>query len=397
MVPLIGLVLGVAVLQPSDVPKLDVPAAIRALETQQVYQAPGVVTHIDLSLVAREMKPDTKLLIAPFATGYKDEKHYDEHYDKVYEPLKKWADSKKVRLITVEGLYTRWGPSNPTELRQQTSYMDITGPVLASIRDGNRTPVGQAYPAYEVRTPTPSQVADLAGKLRQNPVYNAPDRADKFTLPTQSIKDKTGFTVRVAALPALKPGEPFVDYAPALAKEFPDDIVLVGQGYWTEAAGKDQQLVDSARNYAFGRYEIGTFSKGGTIDGRVGTIVTRLSELSRRKPFGRPQPETYDPAATIARYTPLAWGGSAVILGGGALAGFALRHRRRRQREEAALLQAKAKAYARISELGTALVDDRKPAAAERYTTARDLFEQAHTAEAMTEVERIAEEGLALL
>ncbi|WP_083752967.1 hypothetical protein [Actinosynnema sp. ALI-1.44] len=393
MVPLIGLVLGVAALQPADVPKLDVPAAIRALETQQVYRAPGVVTHIDVDVVKREMGPDTKLLIAPFEQGYKDE----EHYEQVSEPLKKWADARKVRLITVEGLYTRWGPSTLPELRQQTAYMDITGPALASVREINRVPVGRAYPAYQVLAPTQAQVTDLAGKLRQDRVYNAPGRADRFTLSTKTIQQKTGLTIRVAALPALNPGEPFVDYAPALAREFPDDIVLVAQGYWVEVAGKDKERIDSARNYAFGRYEIGTFSKGGTVDGRVATILTRLDELSRRKPFGRPQPETYDPARTIARYTPLAWGGSAVVLGGGALTGFALRRRRRQQREEAALRKAKAKAYARISELGTAVAGHGSPEAAERYTTARDLFEQAHTAEAMAEVERIADEGLALL
>ncbi|CAM4131440.1 hypothetical protein KIPE111705_41990 [Kibdelosporangium persicum] len=392
MVPLIGLVVGLAVLQPSDVPKLDVPAATGALETQQVYQAPGVVTHIDLPVVTKEMAPDTKLLIAPFSS-YKD----DERHDKVYEPLRKWAESRKVRLITVEGLYTRRGPSNVTELRQQTAYMDITGPALASVREVNKVPAGQVYPAYEVRTPTPAQLADLAGKLRQNRIHNAPDRADKFTLSPSAIQEKTGFTVRVAALPALKPGEPFVDYAPALAREFPDDIVLVAQGYWIEVAGKDRERLESARNYAFGRYEIGTFLKGGTVDGRVATILTRLDELSRRKPFGRPQPETYDPAATITRYTPLAWGGSAVVLGGGALAGFAVRGRKRRQREEAELWKAKAKAYAKISALGTALMDSGDLAAAERYTTARDLFEQARTAEAMAEVERIADEGLELL
>ncbi|ALG13725.1 hypothetical protein [Kibdelosporangium phytohabitans] len=393
MVPLIGLAIGAALLQPADVPKLDVPAAIRALETQQVHQAPGAVANIDLDVVRREMAPDTKLLIAPFERGYKD----DEHYEQVSVPLKKWADAKKVRLITVEGLYTRWGPSNLTELRQQTAYMDITGPALASVREINRVPVGQAYPAYQVLAPTSAQVADLAGKLRQNPVHNAPDRADKFTLSPRTIQEKTGFTIRVAALPALRPGEPFVDYAPALAAQFPDDIVLVAQGYWVEVAGKDKERVDSARNYAFGRYEIGTFSKGGTIDGRVATIITRLDELSRSKPFGRPQPETYDPARTIARYTPLAWGGSAVVLGGGALAGFALRRKRRQQAADAALLKAKAKAYARISELGAALTEQAPTAAAERYTTARDLFEQAHTAEAMAEVERIADEGLAAL
>ena len=346
------------------------------------------------------MAPDTKLLIAPFIEPYEAGNNYptdDDHLKQVYRPLQDWAARRKVQLVTVEGLYTSYGPSTLTELREQAAYMDITGPVLAAVRKAKGVPIGETYPAYQVRPPTAAQLADLAGKLRQNPIYNAPGRQDQFTLSTKSIQEKTGLTVRVAALPPLRPGEPFVDYAPALAREFPDDIVLVAQGYWMEAAGKDQERVTSARNYASGRYEIGTFEQGGTVNGRVASIVLRVDELSHHKPFGRPQPQTYDPQTTITRYTPWAWGGSAVVLGGGALAGFGVRRRRRQRAEQAAPHKAKAEAYAKISELGTALLDKQTPAAAERYSTARDMFEQAHTAAAMAEVERIAVEGLGLL
>jgi hypothetical protein len=401
VVPLIGLLLGVlAGAPPPDVPALDVPAAIRALETQQVYVAPGVVTTIDLDKVRGEMSPGTRLLVAPFTEPFGEGANYptsEDHYDKVYEPLRKWAQDKKVRLVTVEGLYTAWGPSTLSELREQTAYMDVTGPALAAVRDAKGAKAGDTYPAYQVLPPTSAQVAEMAAHLRQNPVYNAPGRTDPCTVSPQVVKAKLGLSVKIVALPPLRPGEPFVDYAPALAREFPDDIVLVAQGYWTEIAGKDQERLASARNYAFGRFEIGTFQQGGTLDGRIGSIVTRIDELSHHKPFGRPQPRTYDPAETITRYTPWAWGGSAVVLGGGALAAFGLRRLRRRRAEEAALHKAKAEAYARISELGTKLIDHPDPEVAERYSTARDLYDQAHTAAAMVQVARIAEEGLALL
>ncbi|TCO65534.1 hypothetical protein [Actinocrispum wychmicini] len=400
MIDLLGLLLAPAQ-RPAHVPRLDVPAAIKVLETQQVYQAPGVVVNIDMAKVSAELSADTKVLIAPFTEPFKDGNNYpkyDDHLNQVHQPLKAWADSRKVRLITVEGLSTSYGPADLTELREIAAYMDITGPVLSAARNAKGVPVGDTVPHYQVVAPTAAQLADMAGKLRQDPVYNAPGRDDKFPAESwQLVKDKTGFTMRVAALPPLKPGEPFVDYAPALAKEFPDDIVLVAQGYWVEIAGKDQELLSSARNYASGRYEMGTFQQGGTIDGRVGSIMLRFHDLSRRKPFGRPQPQTYDPQTTITKYTPWAWGASALVLGGGALAGFGLRRRRQHQVERAAMHKAKAEAYAKISELGTALLDHQTPEAAERYSTARDMFEQAETAVAMAEVERIADEGLELL
>jgi hypothetical protein len=401
VVPLIGLLLGVLhTAPPADLPKLDVPAAIRALETQQVYQAPGVSVAIDLAAVQREMAPNTKLLIAPFTEPFKAGNNYangDAHYKDVYLPLLKWAQDKKVELVTVEGLETSYGPSSLSELREQTAYMDVTGPTLAAVRKAKKAPIGDTYPVYAVREPTSGQLADLVGKLRQAPIHNAPGRDDQFTLSVKAIKDQTGLSLRVVALPPLRPGEPFVDYAPALAKEFPDDVVVVAQGYWAEIAGKDPERLASARNYAFGRFEYGTFQQGGSIDNRVRTIVQRIDELSRRKPFGRPQPKTYDPAETITRYTPWAWGASAFVLGGGALTGWGLRRFRRNQTERAALHKATVQAYAKISELGTALLEHQTPAAAERFSTARDLFEQAKTAEAMAEVEKIAVEGLASL
>jgi hypothetical protein len=86
-------------------PPLDVPAAIHALESQQVYRAPGTVTNLDLAAVQRELTPEIRILIAPFTGDYQG----DAHYQNVYQPLKNWAEAKGVELITVEGLYTTFG------------------------------------------------------------------------------------------------------------------------------------------------------------------------------------------------------------------------------------------------------------------------------------------------
>jgi hypothetical protein len=73
--------------------------------------------------------------------------------------------------------------------------------------------------------------------------------------------------------------------------------------------------------------------------------------------------------------------------------------RTRRGREEAQSFRlARAWAYVRIEKLGACLLEVERAdsRAAERYGTARTLFEQARTAEAMAEVRRVADEGLEL-
>ncbi|WP_143230598.1 hypothetical protein [Actinosynnema sp. ALI-1.44] len=380
MVPLIGLALGLAVLQPPSPPgKLDVAAAISALETQPVYRAPGAVADVDVAAVTREMKPNMRLVIAPFATN-------DWQYvDNVYKPLQKWGDSKGIRVITVTGLLGWRQPPGVTQLRQQTAYMDLTGPTLSWIREEAKAPIGEAWPSYRVIPPTADQVADLAEKLRRDPVHNAEGLTDRVT--------RSYGSTRVVVLPPLKAGEPFVDYAPALAKEFPDDIVLVAQGYWVEVAGEDQDRLVAARNYVYAESERGFMFEGSTVGSRVDRVLSRIAELNHRKPFGAPPAAPRGLAQRIADYAPGVMGGAAVILGAGALASALTRRRRRRRADEAALRMAKATAYARITELAAALDLITRPDAADQYARARDHFAQGRVAEA----ERAAEKGLALL
>nr|WP_157529206.1 hypothetical protein [Kibdelosporangium sp. MJ126-NF4] len=397
MISVLGLAVGLAVLQPIDAPpapRLDVPAAIAALETHQVYQAPGTETNVDVAAVTRELAPDMKLLIAPFA-GPTPSLEYEKQ---VTKPLDDWARSRSVRLITVDGLHLDnvGGPENLAELRQVTAYMDVTGPALESVRYMKDTARhdSRLYPTHPTSAPTSDQVANLVAKLRQNPVYNAPDRSDRATTPVAAIRQKYGFSLRVVALPALKPGEPFVEYAPALAKEFPDDIVLVAQGHWIDIAGKDQQRLESARNYTMNHDRRVTLFRGTTVDRVVRKLTGRLGDLGRHKPLGDPQPQAFDLGRTLVGSTPLLWGGSAAILGGGVLvSGLVLL--RRRRRAVTALRTARARAQAAISELGAVLEESPRADATERHVTASELFEQATTAAAMAEAERVADEGLA--
>lgn len=384
VVPLIGLAVGLATLHPAVAPPpLDVPAAISVLETRQVHLAPGAVATIDVAAVTRELKPDRRVVVAPFARRSPD------YLEDVYKPLEKWGKPKGVRVITVTGLYVWSRPANLTELRQQTAYMDVTGPVLRELRGGTEP----SYPAYAVVAPTREQVDDLAGKLRRNPVHNAEGLADRFTQSAETIQRRLGTPVRVAVLPVLKPGAPFVDYAPALAKEFPGEIVMVANGYWVAVAGEDQDRLDSARNYVYAENQDDSFFTGTTVDRRIGTIVQRLAELGGTKPLAAPRPPPRDLAQTIAHCTPPLLGGSAVLLVVGAVAGVVSGRRRRRRVALAEARKVKALAYARISELAAALTLVPRPEAADRYARARELFDQARVAEA----DRVAAEGLALL
>jgi len=101
----------------------------------------------------------------------------------------------------------------------------------------------------------------------------------------------------------------------------------------------------------------------------------------------------------VSALTPWVLIGSAVVIGGAGV----LRHRRRAEAAELELRAETASAMAVIGDLGARVLtaeeggEPADPAVVERHTTARLLYDQAHTSVAMAEVRRVAEEGLALL
>jgi hypothetical protein len=391
-------------------PKLDVPAATAALKSTPIYRAPGAVAKFDEARVRSELTDGIRVLVAPYTGEYANGNNYatsDEHLDQVYNPLNEWAEDNKLKLIKVEGLFismtggTAVGPSNIPELRQYTAYQDVTASLLALIRLAKGMPADQAkqvnYEMDPVVAPTETQVATMAERLRQNPIYNDPARVDRVTLSPNVIKDKAGFGVRIAALPAPNRGQPVVDYAPALGKLFPDDVVMVATGGWLDIAAPEQDKAISARNYAFGRYEIGTFQKGGTVDGRISSVVIRLQLLIKDKPFGRPLPEAFDLRKKISDLAPWVLLGSAAIIAVASVVAYRIRKARRAEADEMTLRVATAETHAEITGLGEALLESPNADAAERYATAQTLFDQAHTAEAMREVAAVARAGQRML
>ncbi len=401
---------------PASPPKLDVETALEVLETEQIHRAPGAVAYFDEELIRGELTADMRILVAPFTGRYSEDGNYadsDEHHEQVYEPLQDWAEDRDLTLIRVEGLLTSSSqgvsavPSDLDELRQQLGQYDVTEAVWTLVHHAKESDTesgasGESresgYAPVELVDPTPSRTAELVEHLRKDRVYNAVGRQDPFQGSFDLIRESTGFTLRVAAFPPVRPGEPMVDYAPALAEHFPDDVILVAYGDWLEIAGPHPVALTSARNYAYGRYRQGPYRAGMVLDDRVGTVLKRADELLTQHPFSRPQPQTLN--QLIAELAPWLLGGSALVIGCVPLAKEFGRRIRGAREEQQAFLLAKARAFATVAELGEELLargNDPAPyvaSAAERHATATALYDRATTSAAMKEVHAVADKGL---
>jgi hypothetical protein len=405
---LVFLVAPRAAAEPARPPKLDVQAAMKALTTQQVYRAPGAVAQYDGQQVAKALGNDIKLLVEPYTGTYEKGNNYptdDDYITQVYTPLTDWVEDHHVKLIDVTGLYVRaigggggaFGPSDLAEARTLSAYNDVTSSLMGLIgylRTGATH--YESPPAPPMVPPTPSQLDPVATALRADPVYNAAGSGSPIGVKTpDQLRQLTGFSVRIAAFPPVPLGQPLVDYAPALAKAFPGDEIAVTYGVWTEVAGPNQQVLRSARDYAYGRYETATSEQGVDMNNRVYTILQRTYDLVRRHPFSQPEPPPYDLQQQISAVAPWVLLGSAVIIGGGALAVWLRRRAEAERAEKVALRRESARAMAAIAALSGRVLRDDQPSAAgaERLATANTMFEQARTPQAMVQVRKIAEQG----
>jgi hypothetical protein len=411
-----------AVAQPQErPPKLDVQQAVRELADQRIYRAPGAVATFDEDRVLAALGDDTWLVVAPYTGRIEEGNNYadgDAHDKEVGEPLREWAEKNDRNLILVEGIsVSTYGDagimasaSNIPELRQITAYLDVTIPVIFAARffDDEETAADFDGPLIEPVKPTKAQVDDLVAHLRTGRVYNAPGRDDPIDPRMAQVAEEYGIDVRIAAFPVPDRGEPIVDYAPELLKRFPGEVVMVATGRWLDVAAREQSKAESARDYAYGRFEIGSFRQGSLMQDRVGTVLERLQSLLRDTAYGRPQPQPqprpqpYDVRQTINTLTPWVLLGSALVLGGVGLYSWRRGQADRADAERRAMRRESARAMAKIGALGALLLaaDERgetpNPAAAERHATARHLYDEALTAKAMAEVAAIAEEGLAV-
>ena len=282
-------------------PKLDVEAALAALETEQIYRAPGAVAYLDEKAHPR-----------------RTHRRHAGSRRAVHRSVRGGGPLRQFRGIPCTGVQAaaglgrgqRPGPDQgrgpagvvqqgcfgrgersgraaaaPWPIRRHELGVDA-GAARQRLRHRRRTApshagMGRSDPAADGRTGR-AATADR--------VYNAPGREDPFQGSLDLIRESTGFTLRVVAFPPVEPGEPMVDYAPALAEHFPDDVILVAYGDWLEIAGPHPVALSSARNYAYGRYQQGPYRAGMVLDDRIGTVLSRADELLTQHPFGRPQP-----------------------------------------------------------------------------------------------------------
>jgi hypothetical protein len=390
-------------------PKLDLHAAEAALATHQIYRAPGAVAAYDEAKVAAALGPSMKLLVEPFTGEFGKGQNYatdDQYVAEVYSPLEDWATDHHVQLLDVTGLSVTtiggdaFGPSTLAEVRGETAYLDVTSSLLGMINYlRTKATHFDDLPSPPIVPPTPAQLAALTSRLRVARVYNAPDRTDPVRLPASEVARTFGAPVRVAALAPLRPGQPMVDYAPALAKQFPGEDVFVSYGDWLDVAGPHQAAMESARNYAYGRFLDATLSQGVNMANRIGTVLKRTDELVRKHPFARPLPTPFDLQHRISALAPWVLVGSAVLLAAGPLLGWQRRRLRAAHAEHLALRRESALAAAAIADLDERVLraDPVPEDAAERQATARQLFDQATTADAMREVRAVAEQGEAAM
>lgn len=418
----LGFAAAPAAAQPAG--RLDVEPIIAALDGgERIVRAPGTVARFDEVRVRVQLGPIVRVVVLPYIDydAFEDVNGETQYYDLVRQPILDWALAHDVPLVLVEGVdlsllnrprsFHDELPADLDELRDTASTRDVTERLLVLTRLGSGA-LQEIAEDVEVAHPapvpaSPELVAEVAATLGEGRIHNAPGRADPIEgwVPEEA-KEEFDLTVRIAAFPVLEPGQPVVDYITPLGQAFPDDVVLVLHGDWVDIAAPDQNKALAARAFAYGKADLSLFSAGGGANSMLSQLIERFALLTAETSWGFPQPAPqprpvpFDVARTISDLAPWVLVGSAVVLGGAG----ALRHRNRLRAEaaaeEVALRAESASTMAAISDLGARVLTAGErvdPAAAERHATARLLYDQALTSEAMVQVRRAAEEGLEIL
>lgn len=388
---------------------------------EQLIRAPGTIARFDEARVREELGEDVRLVVLPEVDYdlYPSVGDNNQYHEIVVRPILDWALDRQVPVVAVTGLDVTMfaGPSTldhrlPAdfdELRTTTAYRDITERLIVFARLGNGL-APEAAEDVEITHPapvpaSPERVAELVAALRAHPVYNAPGRTDPIDdWVVETSRSENGLGLRVAAFPFIEPGQPVVDYATPLGAAFPDDVVLVLHGDWLDIVAPDQDKALAARAFAYGDADLSLLN-GGSSQSLLRDTVKRLDLLLTETAWGFPQPPPqpravpFDVQRAVSALAPWVLVGSAVVIGGAGV----LRHRRRAEAAEVELRAETAAAMAVIGDLGARVLAAEEggaptdAAVVERHTTARLLYDQAHTSVAMAEVRRVAEEGLALL
>ncbi|MGA8112810.1 MAG: hypothetical protein WCA46_04000, partial [Actinocatenispora sp.] len=293
----------------ADPTHLDVHAAIRALGSEQIHAAPGAPARLDRERVGRAIAGSKiHVLLAPFP-DVSSESH--TYYDRVYAPLADWARGGR-EVILVTGLQVNMVSSGevvPTDLpeaRQRLERFDVTSGVMFAVRylrDG----VERSDDWAARQGPAdPAEVRRWVAALRHEPVHSAPGAV--VTVDPHADWDRLGgHHVRIAVLPPVDPDAPTPALLPALAKAFPDDIVIVVRGRWFDAAGPlPAATIGQAHDYAISLTSSYELRQNFPYDAVLRPFLRRVTLLAAGEPYNRPllRPTRLDVGAVVTRTAP---------------------------------------------------------------------------------------------
>jgi hypothetical protein len=235
-------------------PEFDVDQVIAQLRNEQVVRLPGATATLDVARV----QSNERVLVGPPIGAAPDA----ELWVDTLHPVRLWAKDSGVQLTIVRGLWVERGlpgesfttVDEPT-LRRWLAYQDVTAAVLRT-----------TFPGPEV---VPATTAQLDG------------------LPVTVVRPG----VRLVTLPALAPGDPFVDYASGLARRFPGELVAVAYGHWLEFAGPGADRAEYERDIVYGE----SFLDRLPVTEQIAGVLDRMDQPSEpvaRPVFGSPPQET---------------------------------------------------------------------------------------------------------
>ncbi|MGH3757609.1 hypothetical protein [Actinophytocola sp.] len=403
--------------QPAPAPEpVDVAALAEALRADPVQVLPGAMAKVDTDRLESEVdateptdrdgneKSAVYVVLAPAASTLS--------FDELGAELGQDAEVIIVRGLRVElrswDAYVRgrfaWGAdgllarqvNNRAEQTVLATY-DVTGPVIETLL-AMRNDRWPDYPDRPESGSLDQSTEDaMIAALRRDRVYVDPDVAASGAQrwdPFEGRPPQGPVGYRIAYLPAVDE-VPVVRYM--LAKEFPDDVVVVVNGHWVAAQGPGSSPdIGSAEVRARG-----AVAPSKRMDEpyppashAVATFFDRLTEL---------RGGTLSPPSAVGGLVG-SWGFAAAGAGIAVLSIMTawLARRRRTAIAEKAFRTGMATAVGDLARLAAIVERDggpnarRRAEAAERYATARDLVEQAGTPGELDAAREVIVDGLTL-
>ena len=333
-------------------------AAVAHAVGGQIVRMPGAQTYLDASVVSAATRGSNLLVVVTPPTPLGAVQTTRARDNTAQES---WANPRKLRLIMVHGqevylpyasdqdLLAATTPGSGLPMREGMRTADATDSVLKIVQEelADRAgkddvtvpdpPGSDAYTAAALaltgaRPPTAAELRPVEAALDRADLYADPSITPAPTFKPAWSAVGQGREVKVVLLPYADPTGPPVDWTGALARRYPNAVVLVMTGKWIESAGTNRQtMVDSI----IATYNLGGFSFAAsapafsqTLDWVTGIDAAAVSSHA----FARPLPRLPDTA--FPRWIAYLLLGTAAIIA----AGFGISYwldRRRSARQDA--------------------------------------------------------------